>query len=722
MATSTGNDVTGSYISWHSYVTVSEVSRTDTTITFRVQGGYDAKWAMNVYANGSTSAGGSWSGSVVTSNRGSYGQAKQVMSNDVTVSRTGSDRTVSYSCTINVTGGYGNGTSTASVSVSVPHRQWYAPHAPGDFAVERVSDASQKLTWTGNYTSYEGGYPWTGVYVDRATDDGDFETIKTLNWDAVNYTDSTTETGHKYTYRARSYNPTGSTATASIGVFTTPAAIGGVTASKPTSGSVSLALTGVPKYYDSLEFQATSDGGTTWQAVSATASGTDAYTDNSPLAGTVTYRARAVKDGLYGAWASSNQVVTICAPNAPSLGRLSAAYATGTGIEVTWTPNHPDGTAQSAAQVEVTPPSGTAATYSVTTATSYALTLSTKGAWKVRVRTKGLHADWGAWSSYVAFTVADAPQAHFSSPSIDGTEIDKLPLSVAWSVTDSTGVSSQKLELLGPDGAAVSTVTLAGSARTYSYGSAAGFANSTTYTLRLTVYAGSGLSLAVTRTFNIEWAQPAPPAVAVSFDDAMAGTVIVADGGGDVAAVGFDVARVDAYGTTAVASGLTAGQQAIDPLPPLNTEFKYRVTAYAASGAVTVEDVAATAESDAVMFNFGAAAQVTVRGLYDPDWSKEATHSVKTMHFMDGGAGDSLPMAYALNEDDVAESYSFAMPKEDYLAAYAASKAYRTGWVRDLYGDVSRAVISMSFSRAACDWWSASIKCERVRWEEPNAV
>lgn len=121
MATATGNDVTsGSYIAWHSYVSASITSQNEGHCYVTVTGGYDAKWAMNVYANGSTSAGGSWSGSVVSSNTGSFNQSKPVMSNTVSVARSKSAKSASYSCTINVTGGYGNGSSTASVSVSIP--------------------------------------------------------------------------------------------------------------------------------------------------------------------------------------------------------------------------------------------------------------------------------------------------------------------------------------------------------------------------------------------------------------------------------------------------------------------------------------------------------------------------------------------------------------------------------------------------------------------------
>ena len=135
-------------------------------------------------------------------------------------------------------------------------------------------------------------------------------------------------------------------------IYTTPTALGMLEAVKAEAAKVVLKGRDAPAFVDSWEFQLTTDGGKTWVDADVNAS----WEDEEAPAGTVRYRARAVKSGLKGPWTESNEVTTICPPLAPSIRGVRAAYATGSTATLEWVPNHPDGSAQTSAEVQVTTP------------------------------------------------------------------------------------------------------------------------------------------------------------------------------------------------------------------------------------------------------------------------------------------------------------------------------------------------------------------------------
>lgn len=120
------------------------------------------------------------------------------------------------------------------------------------------------------------------------------------------------------------------------------------------------------------------------------------------------------------------------------------------------------------------------------TQSSLTLRCNQKGSWRIRVRTKGLHSDWGAWSSYVPFVVADLPQAWVANPGVDGALVDSAPLNVEVSASDETGIASATLSLTRPDGTVVGSVDVT-DLRPVPIGSYEALENGVTYTLTLHV-------------------------------------------------------------------------------------------------------------------------------------------------------------------------------------------------------------------------------------------
>lgn len=715
---------------WRAGINAWVVSETDTTATIRVEAVWQSvAWGYNV-SNGVTAfcdCDGTDNPYVSTGGvYASTGETRTISmrTQDFVVGKTGSDRDVQCGAGVRLSGGYHDGTSRAYCTVRISHRTWYQPHRPASFAAKRSSDTQQQLTWAGDYTGLDGAYPWSGVYVDRGVDGATPSNLATLGWAATNYSDNSTEAGHRYDYRLYSYGPGGtSQATDTLTLYTTPSACTGVTATKPTATTIRLTPATRPAYADSWEFQASTDGGATWQ----TAEFDGDWVCSAPPKGTVLFRVRAVKssDGgspvtLYGPWAESNSVATLCAPLAPNVS-VPDVVATGTAITVSWVPNHPDGTAQAAAQVEVTAADGSVSTANVTgTATSFTRAASLQasaGTIRVRVRTRGEYDGWGEWSSYALVRVAVAPKVAVKSPTASQV-LSALPLAVSWEVTDPTGVSQQSLSIADSKGALVWTATPGNGVRSLSVGSEAGFLNKSSYTLTYSMRAGSGLTLTKAVRFSTAWAQPDPPTVTVVYDDALAAHVRVAYAATGIPAVSHDVARVLADGTRlTLATGLSDGQEAIDRLPPLNEAFSYEVSSWAETGAVLVSAVASTCRSGAVALNFGRGAALCWLGRYDPEVSKDVTHNTEAVHLFDGS---DLPQLYDSGERDVSRSYSFSAPEDGYRELSALSDAHAYGWVREFGGERAFGAVGVSSQRTAPGWRKVSVKLTECSWREPT--
>lgn len=533
MASSTGGHVSGYGYNWYTYLYVNETARTQTTISYYVEVGFytNQRIAESCYISGNAI---NWSGSL-----NSMGQSNGVWhqyyltSKTVTYTMGSAAQAQTIWAGITTTGGYSNGTSTASLTIEIPQRSYSLPNAPRNFSATRVSDKSQKLSWAGDYTGLDGDKPWSGIYVDRKTDGGSWATIATLTWSATSYSDNTTSAGHLYTYRVRSYNSAGNTASSSINVYTSPTSFGSITAALPNANAITLKPASLPTYYDGVQFQETTDG-STWKDKTVTLSAVGTWTDSNPTAGTVTYRGRAYKtqggSQLWSSWATSNQLVTLRAPLAPGLPTLESVYPINSTLTITWTPNHLDGTAQTKAQVEITTPDGEASTVDISgSETSYTVELGVAGTYKVRVRTYGLYAAWGAWSSYSAFSVAALPSVWFTYPTEEDQQMTLLPFTLKWVAADDTGIAYQELSILDIYGNSIMAKSLDTDVREFEVDSTVGLMNEQEYICSLYVRGGSDLTARASATLTTLWQSPEQPTCTVTFDDNLAAHVLIAE-------------------------------------------------------------------------------------------------------------------------------------------------------------------------------------------------
>ena len=404
------------------------------------------------------------------------------------------------------TGIYSGGTDYAWLDVTVP--KVLAPNAPTGCTATYVSDSQASVSWT-NGTA-DSDHPRDATLVERRDGSNEWAQVASVSGTASSYTDNGISPNGQYQYRVRAKNVAGYSAYSTGGsIYTTPASPASVTLDKTAATTVQVNATGTWVYAVTYDVELTYDGGSTWSTV---ATSTSLPYSATVSGGTVQFRVRATRGALASAWTLSASLVTITPPLAPTIVQAPAnPTAYGDGSTVAWTPNHPDGSTQSAAEVKVTNPGGTSTTYSVSTATSYSFTPNATGTWTAQVRTKGLDPSYGEWSQTVSWGVYNPPSVVITSPATDGTDVVSLPMTVSWSVTDSTGVSAQRIIIEG-DGGEILNRTLAGDVRTVALNASdVALENGQTYTIRLRVRGGSGLVTEQTRIFDVAWLAPAAP-------------------------------------------------------------------------------------------------------------------------------------------------------------------------------------------------------------------
>lgn len=612
---------------------------------------------------------------------------------------------------------------------AVWERSYTVPTAVSSLSLVRNSDSQLKATWTNN-SAVPREYTKLGVSVQ--TDSGSWVSLSSsLGASTNNYTWNGATANKRYRVAVRPYNPAGWGSWAYSGyVYTTPAAPASVTATVPSAGSVAVEVTSGAPWAESHVVEVTADGGETWTQVGTVAGAGGTYTDTTPPAGTCQYRARAVIGELTSAYTTSAEIVTLCPPLAPTITqRPAAAIATGSAVTLAWLPNHPDGTAQTKAQVEVTA-GGSTITIDITgDATSVDLTsyAETAQSVSVRVRTYGLYAEWGAWSDVVAFTAYVPPSATITAPSTDGAVEQQLPVTIAWGAVDATGISSQVLRLFDGGGRQLRSWQLDGSVTSFDLDRSTYFlTNQSAYSVTLIVSAGSTLQATASRSFEIDYLGPAEPTADIVWDDdALSCAVTVGEGEDETGELptptSFYVVRVLPDGTEwLVADGLSSSEQAIDPLPPLGVEFSYRVVAVAESGVETSATFETSRETNAWAFGFGQGVAETLQLVANPSASQSWDHGGETYHFADG-TGDGLPLWYGTELLEVTHSWQFAIAPSWQDVAVKAARLFRhhaTCWVRDPFGHRWRVSAKASMSTSVGPRWQVSVSADELRWTE----
>ena len=725
---------------WRCHVSAWVTSYTDTTDTIHVEArwqsvaaGWDySGWvAATVWINGQQVNHTGNSGNKYINN-----SEVTVLTGDLTVAKTDGARNITCSASI-AWNGFHPGTSNASCSVPVGGINYKAPNPPKNVAWSRVDDSKVNCTWQAAYDN-AALKPWKQIIMDRCAGSngaavGAWGAVATLNWDATNYSYTGLKKNSKYGFRLLARNQAGdSSHVTSSYMYTTPDPPKSVTAVKTGDRTVQVTADATNTYTWSIDFERQANGGD-WETISTGLVGTKiTFTDTNAPGGTLRYRARCWRfiygdggDGLFGAYTTSNEVTTITPPLAPTVSCDQGAVApTNTALALRWTPNHPDGTAQTSAEVEVTGQSGDTTTTTITgdsTQWTRTASLQTVGTVKFRVRTKGLDPDWGAWSSYVEVRVADPPSVVVSSPV---SPVTAMPFTIAWSVADVTGVSMQTVEILRGSNI-VYSVSPGTDVRELQITSTDFLpSNGDQLQIRVSVRGGSTLTATASILVDVEYTPLDYPQVNIQFNDDCAAVVNVVFGTGDgVPETKYaTVYRVNPDGSEKlIVDNLMDGQQCIDVLPPLNTEFAYRVTSHAESGSTQDKTVSTVCESGFAVLNYGADAGSSLLLGYDLSVDHRVSHSTSEFWFASGDS--SLPVSYStsqLNREINADSV-FEWDGDLYLRLLNFADEWSYAWYREPSGRTCRVKLDMDVSVDTTE--RKDIHCAlsmiELAWEDP---
>jgi hypothetical protein len=406
-----------------------------------------------------------------------------------------------------------------------------APGTPTGMTATRVSDTSINLAWNISHSS--NGAP-TSTLVQRRINGGAWADLITLgNVRAVTVSASPNQ---KLEYRVRAANSAGTTAfsAASSPIYTTPGAPTDVTAVKDASMDITVAFTPNVAYTEHTHevWHGTVSGGvTTWDgSVLATLpAGTTSYLhDNPSTLVQHVYRVRSKAGSLTSAYANSNTVQLLAAPNAPTVPAMPAFADKAAALVFEWTHNPVDTTAQTAYEFEYSTNGGSSWTSTgkqVSAASSRTIaggTYAANVALQTRVRTWGSATTGGAdgtgaspWSTIRTVTYKTAPTATITSPTEGATVNDAtLRVTVGFSQPEAATFVLAQLELL--QGATVletleSTIQVGITMATP-------VQNGTSYTIRARVQDSNGLwSAWDSNAFNVVYLAPVAAGVALLY-------------------------------------------------------------------------------------------------------------------------------------------------------------------------------------------------------------
>ena len=744
---------------WRCHVSAWVTSYTDTTDRIHVEArwqsvaaGWDySGWvAATVWINGQQVNHTGNSGNKYINN-----SEVTVLTGDLTVAKTDGARNITCSASI-AWNGFHPGTSNASCSVPVGGINYKKPNPPKNVKLTRVDDTKINNTWQANYDN--GALkPWKQIILAKreGRDGGNWGTWSdqgggkgtVLNWDATNYSWTGLRSNARYQFSAYARNQAGdSSHVDSQVIYTTPAAPKSVTAVKTGDRTVQITADVSNTYASWVTLWRRVNGGD-WEAVQkdgahyrlAPSNGKCVFTDSDAPGGTLEYECL-VRRVIYGDGSGmstplddtlcstakvSNSVTTITPPLAPTVSCEQGAVApTNTALVLRWTPNHPDGTAQTSAEVEVTGQSGDTTTTTITgdsTQWTRTASLQTVGTVKFRVRTKGLDPDWGAWSAYVEVRIANPPSVVINGPA---SPVTAMPFTIAWSVADVTGVSMQTVEILR-DSNIVYSVSPVTDVRELQITSADFLpSNGDQLQIRVSVRGGSTLTATASVLVDVEYTPPDYPQVNIQFNDDCAAVVNVVFGTGDgVPETKYaTVYRVNPDGSEKlIVDNLMDGQQCIDVLPPLNTEFAYRVTSHAESGSTQDKIVSTVCESGFAVLNYGADAGSSLLLGYDLSVDHRVSHSTSEFWFASGDS--SLPVSYStsqLNREINADSV-FEWDGDLYLRLLNFADEWSYAWYREPSGRTFRVKLDMDVSVDTTE--RKDIHCAlsmiELAWEDP---
>ncbi len=566
------------------------------------------------------------------------------------------------------------------------------PSAPTGAASTRNSDAKNTVVWKNAVT---GEAPYSAVKVERSIDGGSFAEIASLGGSSTSYTDSTCSADHSYSYRVRAMNKAGYSGYSTSGTtYNTPSAPGKPSGHRTGDTSVELSIPNEARTATATEVQRSKDKAT-WQTIATTSGKATSYGDN-PGGGTFYYRARNTRGSLVSAWSDASEaVVTICAPAAPTLlGPASGQVlkVSDASISFSWRHNPIDGSAQSAAQLQYSTDAKTWTTVqladaqTVVVANSFALNATVY--W--RVRTKGVHSDYGPWSGNRAFYVRQPPQLAFQSPE---PVVRNVPISVAIQYVDASGGLADMLLQVTDRSGSVLYERAMGTSASCSVAKEDWMPDDGgEYRLVATARSTSGLQTVQRFDFAVSFELPKRASLRVESDIERGYAelkCLVDEAGEGQAVVGMTVWRIANGEETLLGTDLVDGATIIDRYAPLNREYSYRVAAYALSGAARTTTHPGSIKTPYSFFYFD---EWIARGMFEPKETRSLKRAGRTLKRY---IGRTLPVLYDSGGIEDTRAWSAHVIGEEEVLAFDNLMQWPRCVFKSVAGDVFHAAVDV---------------------------
>lgn len=359
------------------------------------------------------------------------------------------------------------------------------PAAPSGLTAAAASATAVNLNWTDNSSNE------TGFKIERKTGTGGtFAQIATVGAGIKTYQNSGLTTGTEYCFRVRAYNVAGDSAYTGEACATPPslpAAPANLTATATGTSQINLAWQDLSGNEDGFRIYRKTGSGGTWGAIFTTVANVILYSDTGLVSCTsYYYQLRAVNVAGSSPQSNTASATTLCPPAAPS--GLTAAAASGTAINLSWTDNSTNETG-----FKIERKTGTAGTYGqiatvaagITTYQNTGLTTGTNYCYRVRAYNSG------GDSAYTGEACATPPSIPVAPSGLTATAVSTSQVNLAWTdgAGNETGFRIERKTGTGGTYAEIATVA----ANTTAYQNT-GLAQGSTYYYRVRSYNAAGNS------------------------------------------------------------------------------------------------------------------------------------------------------------------------------------------------------------------------------------
>lgn len=641
-----------------------------------------------------------------------------------------------YDATLTVFGSFwGQYFDSSSLSptsrITVPAIEITKPDPPTELKVT-LDGLTASLQWA-EASDADAGKPWNQVRIYRSTGSGAAQLVATLK-SSLTWKDASLIAGQRYGYYLRSVNSAGeSVSTAIAEVYTKPIAVFDLTTTRMSDTSIMISWFDSNVYTTSYLVERRSDGGS-WSALDSVdkIGHQNSFLDDDVPDADVRYRVRASGLGGESTWVESQLVRYTCTPEAPAVMGVAAGsiVSTSSAREIEWVANHPDASAQSAAEVRIDDEIVSVGA----NVSRYALVGIQDGDHVVSVRTKGASDNWGPWSVDISFTVVTPPAVALLAP-VDSSTITAMPIDVRWSAFSNYGISRTSLIIERIDGGSYVELPVVGGETYRLDASLADLRDDGTYRLTISVVDGFGYRSTDSCTFKVRFVAPALPQAQMRNDqDALCTYIWCTEtqetvgscpkAGSFQAATSlltaaqalkwkeqacvetdhFEIWRQDADGALErIAQNVHKEQMITDATPPLNRPYRYRIDAISPDGERSSRWLENTLDSrNRIALNYGRDQAGLATLIYDLDAGAASARGGNAYYFPGVEASGSwdgveMPVWYPSAHGDGGYELSGSVLSLD--DAMRWRDAFRCGGValyRTLFGE--RAYVAISGS------------------------